>query len=225
MTHGAFKALLWRDAKLYEAWATGIVHADPVEKSIIPGNRGCPYDCGLCPEHEGGTCTAVLKGLIQQSSDGLEMVHFIPRKRFDAHCSFSSLFLLSKNNRLQAATRNEAEPRVVIQERMEAFRQNKKERDNRDYFTEGANFFTDKHWRLEEKREKGVWAAFERIRDYRLTISGMPFQDVWNLDLDRLKGCCVHVMGADKRMIPLCACYLTAADGRRLYGPGEEGGR
>lgn len=414
--HGAFKTLLWRDAELYEAWEINCVHADAIEKSLSPKDLGCPYDCGLCSEHEGGTCTAVLeitnncnmacpvcfsqagevvpsnpdletiesmyqsvlssggncsvqlsggeptlrddlpeiirtgktlgfnhiqvntnglriaadygylerlkkagadlvylqfdgtrediyqftrgrdmlavkaraidhcekagigvllvpviikglnddnlgdilefaksrmpvvkgihfqpashfgrfpysqpsdetrmtlpeiiKGLIEQSDDGLEMAHFIPRKRFDSHCSFSSLFLLDKDNRLQAATRNIFESVEMIKERMAAFKENKSGKDNRDYFTEGARIFTDKHWRLQEKRDKGGWSALDWIRDYRLSISGMAFQDVWNLDLDRLKGCCVHVMNAKKQLIPLCAYYLTAADYSRLY--------
>jgi len=418
--HGSFKVLLWRDAELYEEWAASSVHADPVEKSMNPKDRGCPYDCGLCPDHEGGTCTAVmeitnncnmtcpvcfsqagdtepfnpaleaigrmyqsvlslggncsvqlsggeptlrddlpeiirlgktmgfkhiqvntnglriakdygylerlkeagadlvylqfdgtrediyrftrgrnmfavkervidhceeagigvllvpviirglnddnlgdilrfaksrmpvvkgihfqpasyfgrfpyrqpsdearitlpdvLKGLIEQTDDGFEMEHFIPRKRFDSHCSFSGLFLLNSDNRLQAVTRRENESAGLIKKRLETFKKAKKVSDNRDYFTEAASGFTNKHWRLEDKQDRGTGSTFERIRDYRLSISGMAFQDVWNIDLDRLKGCCVHVVGADKRLIPLCAHYLTAADGHRLYGAGE----
>jgi uncharacterized radical SAM superfamily Fe-S cluster-containing enzyme len=45
----------------------------------------------------------------------------------------------------------------------------------------------------------------------------MFFQDVWNLDLDRLRRCCIHIATQDRRMIPLCAKYLTSANGRRLY--------
>lgn len=420
--HGAFKTLLWRDAELYEEWGANSVHADLVEKSMISKNRDCPYDCGLCPDHEGGTCTAVvevtnncnmscpvcfaqagertssnptletiermyqnvlslggncsvqlsggeptirndlpevirlgktmgfthiqvntnglriaedhayleslkeagadliylqfdgtresiyrftrgramltvkervidrcgkagigvllvpiiirglnednvgdilrfakrrmpvvkgihfqpasyfgrfpyrqpsdetrttlpdvLKRLIEQTDDGIEMVHFNPRKRFDSHCAFSGLFVLNSDNRLQAVTRRGNESVSLIRDRMEAFKKTKKVSDNRDYFTEGAKAFTNKHWRLEDKRDKEVPSIFERIRDYRLSISGMPFQDVWNIDLDRLKGCCVHVANADDRLIPLCAYYLTAADGRRLYGARGKG--
>jgi len=48
----------------------------------------------------------------------------------------------------------------------------------------------------------------ERKAQYTLSISGMAFQDVWNLDLTRLKECYIHVASADKRMIPFCA-YKT----------------
>lgn len=50
-----------------------------------------------------------------------------------------------------------------------------------------------------------------------LTMGGMLFQDVWNVDLERLKRCGIHIIAGDKGLVPLCAKYLTAQDGRRLY--------
>jgi uncharacterized radical SAM superfamily Fe-S cluster-containing enzyme len=49
------------------------------------------------------------------------------------------------------------------------------------------------------------------------TLSGMAFQDAWNLDLDRLRSCCIHVVAPDGRLVPFCAYNLTAADGTPLY--------
>ncbi len=56
-----------------------------------------------------------------------------------------------------------------------------------------------------------------RARQHTFTVSGMAFQDVWNLDLERLRGCCIHVLAPDGRLIPFCAYNLTALDGRPLY--------
>ena len=56
----------------------------------------------------------------------------------------------------------------------------------------------------------------DRIRNYSLCISGMAFQDVWNIELDRLRRCCIHVAAPDFRLIPFCAYYLTGARGQRL---------
>jgi uncharacterized radical SAM superfamily Fe-S cluster-containing enzyme len=58
---------------------------------------------------------------------------------------------------------------------------------------------------------------FERIRSHTLCISGMAFQDVWNIDLERLQRCCVHVVTPDTDIVPFCAYYLTGADGQRMY--------
>lgn len=50
-----------------------------------------------------------------------------------------------------------------------------------------------------------------------LTVSGMLFQDGWNVDMGRLQRCGIHIISGDQGLIPLCAKYLTAQDGRRLY--------
>ena len=59
--HGIFQGLIWSDYQLYQRsfqfnrkitkpaeWATSVI-------------RGCPYDCGLCPEHKQHTCLAILE--------------------------------------------------------------------------------------------------------------------------------------------------------------------
>ena len=49
------------------------------------------------------------------------------------------------------------------------------------------------------------------------TISAMAFQDADNLDLERLKGCCISVISGDGKLVPFCAYNLTARDGSSLY--------
>jgi uncharacterized radical SAM superfamily Fe-S cluster-containing enzyme len=49
------------------------------------------------------------------------------------------------------------------------------------------------------------------------SVSGMAFQDAWNLDLDRLKGCCIHSVAPDGRLIPFCAYNLTGENHMGLY--------
>jgi uncharacterized radical SAM superfamily Fe-S cluster-containing enzyme len=55
-----------------------------------------------------------------------------------------------------------------------------------------------------------------------LSVSGMAFQDAWNLDLERLRDCFLHAFDDEHRLIPLCAWNLTAMNGAPLYrGHGE----
>lgn len=54
--------------------------------------------------------------------------------------------------------------------------------------------------------------------EQRFTLSAMAFQDALSLDLDRVRGCCIHVVRPDGRMIPFCLHNLTASNGTRLYG-------
>ncbi|MDR0549502.1 MAG: radical SAM protein [Deltaproteobacteria bacterium] len=49
------------------------------------------------------------------------------------------------------------------------------------------------------------------------SVTGMVFQDRHNMDLARLKGCCVHIYQEPQRLIPFCAMNLTAANGRGPY--------
>ena len=57
---------------------------------------------------------------------------------------------------------------------------------------------------------------FDRIQSHTLCISGMAFQDAWNIDLERLQRCCVHVATAQGKLIPFCSYYLTDSSGRRM---------
>ena len=49
------------------------------------------------------------------------------------------------------------------------------------------------------------------------TVSGMVFQDAYNLDLDRLRRCYICEVDTDKGMVPFCAYNLTDIHGRSLY--------
>lgn len=57
--------------------------------------------------------------------------------------------------------------------------------------------------------------AQARAETFSLTC--MAFQDAWTMDLERLRGCCVHIFRPPNRFVPFCACNLTSADGRSLY--------
>ena len=60
-------------------------------------------------------------------------------------------------------------------------------------------------------------AFLEEHRRNTFAVSAMAFQDVWNLDLERVQECCIHVAAPNGRMIPFCLYNLTAADGTPLY--------
>lgn len=60
-------------------------------------------------------------------------------------------------------------------------------------------------------------AFVRRAATHVLAISAMAFQDAWNLDLERLQGCCIHVSAPDGRLVPFCSWNCTAADGTPLH--------
>jgi uncharacterized radical SAM superfamily Fe-S cluster-containing enzyme len=50
----------------------------------------------------------------------------------------------------------------------------------------------------------------EQVRGFGFTVTAMAFQDAWNIDLERLRQCSLHVY-KDGRFIPFCSYYLGAS--------------
>ncbi len=53
--HGTFRTVVWRGKMPLEPWLSG---AEPLEPG---GGEACPGSCGLCPEHETGSCCVLLE--------------------------------------------------------------------------------------------------------------------------------------------------------------------
>ena len=58
--HGAFQTVVWRGSPAYESWSRPKIPAYPAQPDT-PVTGGCPFDCGLCPDHRQQTCTALLE--------------------------------------------------------------------------------------------------------------------------------------------------------------------
>lgn len=50
-----------------------------------------------------------------------------------------------------------------------------------------------------------------------LSIGGMAFQDIWNIDYYRLSKCTIEIIRKDGSLIPLCAKYVTNDEGEKLF--------
>jgi len=61
----------------------------------------------------------------------------------------------------------------------------------------------------------------QEVATRSFTISAMAFQDADNLDLERLRGCCISVVSPDGKLVPFCAYNLTSREGKSLYRQGE----
>jgi uncharacterized radical SAM superfamily Fe-S cluster-containing enzyme len=59
--------------------------------------------------------------------------------------------------------------------------------------------------------------------DRILAISGMLFQDAWNIDMERIGRCCVQV-AAPEGLVPFCLWNVTSATGQRLPISRRRGG-
>jgi len=74
--------------------------------------------------------------------------------------------------------------------------------------------YVRRHWKYSEPSAQPTDLP-ARVQSHSLCISGMAFQDAWNIDIERLRRCCIHV-ATEKKLVPFCAYYLTSSTGRRI---------
>lgn len=87
-----------------------------------------------------------------------------------------------------------------------------------------AKDYVSRNWSSRETNENGNagetsgWdKILSSIRDKSFSISAMAFQDVWNVNLERTRDCCIHVVSPEGKLIPFCLYNLTDMDGNPLY--------
>ena len=59
--HGSFRTIIWRGPPSYESWTAPAKPPSPPEHPSTSVSQGCPFDCGLCPDHRQHTCCVVLE--------------------------------------------------------------------------------------------------------------------------------------------------------------------
>ena len=60
-------------------------------------------------------------------------------------------------------------------------------------------------------------AVLRQTVENTFTVSGMVFQDAYNLDLARLRRCYICEVDTERGMVPFCAYNLTDINGKALY--------
>jgi hypothetical protein len=58
--HGGFEDVYWSDAELYKKFTKHAEIGEGVENPRTKKDRGCPWDCGICPEHKSHTVLAII---------------------------------------------------------------------------------------------------------------------------------------------------------------------
>ncbi|MGE4560298.1 MAG: radical SAM (seleno)protein TrsS [Desulfobulbus sp.] len=165
--------------------------------------------------------------LIEDQTDGsINRDHFAPPACEHALCSFHGNFLVREDNSLmplggRSACCSTGEPKATpaLEGR------------------EKSVSFTARQWSLPSlhslrslpmagtgcgcDKQAGPEDDFDRFlaraRTHTFSLSAMAFQDVWNLDLERLQGCCIHIVSPQGYLIPFCAYNLTSNQGKPLY--------
>ena len=168
---------------------------------------------GRFPEHfspDHVTLPEIMQNLAHYSQGGVQIADFHPPGCEHSLCSFSARYLTREDGSLQLlggknacdCTPKPAEEGALI--------------------SIGA---TARQWNRVLPMAAGATDAcddelsrfLQRARTHTFQISAMAFQDCWNLNLERLQGCCIHVAREDGRLIPFCSFNLTSRSGTSLH--------
>lgn len=189
--------------------------------SRLPGVRGVHFQpvsyFGRYPnqprDEDRITIPEVVTEIEKQTNGLIRATGIAPSGAANCYCAFHGNFVLMPDGELKPWTAREpasccSRPEDAGQKALQARR------------------FVSKFWsapadgprRPGEGPGLGGWDVFlERVRTHTLCLSGMAFQDAWNLDLERLRDCHLHVLHPDGRIVPFCAYNLTDSAGRSFY--------
>ena len=161
------------------------------------------------------TLSHLLYEIEKQTGGEMKMTDFSPAEAENAYCSFSGSFLVDRDNtfRAKAAGKKSScgcgSPLPKAADRASQ-----------------ARAYVAKAWKGTARTRplKSVRAAdtaslddfLDTLKNRQLAISAMTFMDAWNLDLDRLRDCYIHIADGH-RLIPFCAYNLSAQNGKTLY--------
>jgi uncharacterized radical SAM superfamily Fe-S cluster-containing enzyme len=169
------------------------------------------------------TIPEIIRAIERQTDGAISADSFVPPGGENALCSFHGNFVVLPDGQLKPLTRLTAEPAECCQP-VPA---------NQDApVNQGAarsRDFVARHWVAQEcdgtppppGPSLGGWdMVLARARTHTFCISGMAFQDAWNLDLERLRDCYIHTITGDATLVPFCAYNLTDTNGHALYRRG-----
>ncbi len=155
------------------------------------------------------TLPEIMTKLEEQTSELVHKTDFLPPACEHALCSFHSNYMVMENGNLKKLS-GKGEACCSTRPAAEG--------------AEKSKSFVRRQWAAPVVSEccctkplDDLDRFIQRAKTHILAVSGMAFQDAWTLDLERLKGCCIHVAAPDGKLIPFCAYNLTSMDGSSLY--------
>lgn len=186
----------------------------------LPAVRGVHFQpisyfgrCDLKAPQMRITIPKMLRLIEEQTSGLMKQADFGSGGAENPYCSFHASYMKRKDGNLRALAQKDSQCCCTTSD------------DSRN--------FVANQWTGTQKSEsscccgstssEGIteWNSFdeflEQARANTFTVSGMIFQDAFNLDLDRLKRCYICEVDSRYGMVPFCAYNLTDINGRSLY--------
>lgn len=164
------------------------------------------------------TIPDLLYEIEKQTEGRLRMSNFVPigsGRGCEARCGFECMILVDKNKMMPLMTFPEKDAMHEIVEEIKGYRGAKHVREViQEYWSPQSN----------SEPQACLCKSAPNLDPHCLSISAMLFQDAWNIDVRRLKKCCVHVVTPNNLLIPFCAFNVTSIHGDTLYRHQELGG-
>ena len=156
------------------------------------------------------TIPDLLQAIEVQTKGELRADNFIPTSCSNVHCDAKSMSVLMEDGSLFPMT-----ARALGPPRETSTIATKTRKEISDLW----RFIEDGLMEGEEgSADANSWGAFiERAKTSYLTVSTMAFQDVWNVETERLCNCCIHTITPDGKLIPFCLFNINSEDGRTMY--------
>jgi uncharacterized radical SAM superfamily Fe-S cluster-containing enzyme len=167
------------------------------------------------PVGERLTMPALLAMIEKQSGGRIKAVDFRPGGAEHPLCSFNAQYRVRDGHwELQrsagnsgccgGAARTSDTAQSVVARQWSAVKKPPKQNYGKDFNLAAL----DEYFNLTYKKQRET-----------LAVSGMDFQDAWNLDLERLSRCYINIVSPEGSLIPFCAYNLSSTEGRTLYRP------
>lgn len=159
--------------------------------------------CGLDTPEVRLTIPSVLRRIEAQTGGLIKVTDFGGGGAESPYCSFHASYMRKKDGTIKALPRRRSQCCCV------------KSKDARD--------FVSQQWSGKASCCDGDAATssldefLQQTVENTFTVSGMVFQDAYNLDLDRLRRCYICEVDSEKGMVPFCAYNLTDINGNALY--------
>ncbi|NCB51033.1 MAG: radical SAM protein [Clostridia bacterium] len=178
----------------------------------MPGVRGVHFQpvsyfgrCGLAPPEKRITIPRMLRLIETQTGGVCKAADFTGGGPESAYCSFHASYMRRGDGSYKALPRRARACSCATSA------------DTKDFVARqwGDGSAPEEDGDMTET--SALDEFLEKARENTFSVSGMLFQDAWNLDLDRLRRCKISEADGARGMVPFCAYNLTDINGKALY--------
>ena len=181
--------------------------------SQMPGVRGVHFQpisyfgrCGLERPEVPITIPAMLRRIEEQTQGAMKAADFSGGGAENPYCSFHASYRLREDGSLKC-----------LPSRSEGCCCRTTSDDSRESVAAQWTLARTQYPEADMGETSALDEFLLQMRLRTFAVSGMVFQDAWNLDLERLRRCHICEVDGKYGMVPFCAYNLTDINGKSMY--------